>query len=720
MADSVVRLKVESQEYDNKLKRAAEGLTRYADECRKVGGTLEYLDDGVLEFVRELGQMDTVATGSRQKLREMSNALNTLTMTYRSLTDEEKSSPFGQELARGIDQLTERAGEAQDAMTDVQQSIRNAASDTRVFDQVAGGMTMLTSTMQTAQGAAKLLGIELGDNVEVIAKLQAAMAVTQGLQQMQNLLQKQSALMQGVNALQKEFNLLAKANPYVLLASAVAAVAGAYLIWSKNGDMAKKVQASLNAELDTTKLQLEQIDKDTDFSVGIAEAAGKSWKAIHDLRLEAARTKLQIADLNYDKLFESGASKEQMAEAAEIQKKAWDNVMKVLNEGTIHEVQQRYKKTGSGTGGRVSAMEQTEEQMNSAKINALTQEYITASDDRRRAIEQEIAVLQKRNEEIGKLKDMALGKVFEAGEIKEVTVTGNKNLQLGRVVSESNIGQYISNINNEIKSSEIGSTLYEKMTERLADANAFKNLLTVAVQNGIDTSDFNTQGLWKKIVGGGDIDDSVWHNLQNQINDKLAEMGIDPIQIDFKTGGLEKVKKDGDATAKSMQSAASAISSVGSALQQVEDPSAKVAGIVAQGIAAVVSASGIATEKAAGQSRHWVEYLAAAASITAQMVTIVSQMHSVSGYAEGGMVRGNSYSGDNILMPVDGGAGGYAGLNAGEIVLNRAAQGALASQLQGDGGGRRVIGEIQGEKILLVVNRTLRRRGEGELVTWKS
>ena len=66
MADSILRLKVESQEYDSKIKRAAEGIKKYADECRKVGGTLEHLDEGVLEFVQALGKMDTVATSSKQ------------------------------------------------------------------------------------------------------------------------------------------------------------------------------------------------------------------------------------------------------------------------------------------------------------------------------------------------------------------------------------------------------------------------------------------------------------------------------------------------------------------------------------------------------------------------------------------------------------------------------------------------------------------------------
>lgn len=200
MADNILRLKVDSQEYDAKIRRAAEGIQQYAQRCHEVGGTLQHLDDGVLEFVQALGSMNTVSTSTKQQLREMSNALTTLTQTYRGLTDEEKASPFGQELAHSIQQLTERAGAAQDAMMDVQASIRNAASDTRLFDQMAQGMSVATAGFQGLTGAGKLLGIEMGNDVEVIAKLQAAMAVTNSLTTIQNALQKQSALMQGLNA----------------------------------------------------------------------------------------------------------------------------------------------------------------------------------------------------------------------------------------------------------------------------------------------------------------------------------------------------------------------------------------------------------------------------------------------------------------------------------------------------------------------------------------
>jgi DNA repair exonuclease SbcCD ATPase subunit len=98
----------------------------------------------------------------------------------------------------------------------------------------------------------------------------------------------------------------------------------------------------------------------------------------------------------------------------------------------------------------------------------------------------------------------------------------------------------------------------------------------------------------------------VYNQKIDQLNEKINEFS-------------HTSEKGGESSSKAWSSTASAISSVGSAINAIDDPTAKIIGLVAQGIASVVSATGIATEKAAGQSRHWAEYLAAAASITAQM-----------------------------------------------------------------------------------------------------
>ncbi len=298
MADSILRLKVESQEYDAKLKRATEGLNKYVDGCRKAGGTLEHLDDGVLDFVKALGQMDTVSQGGTQSLREMTKSITDLTIKYNSLTDSEKQSPFGVALSKSIDQLTERAGVVRDAMADVQAAINHAASDTRVFDQISGTVSLATSTFQTFQGAAKLLGVELGDNVEVIAKLQAAMAVTNGLTQIQNALQKQSAVMQGVAALQTKanaaaqallakntvaataageaFNAVARMNPYVLIASAVIMAGTALVAFTRHSKEATEAEKQQAEETERLRKKQEELQQAIGRHVGDVEAKYRS------------------------------------------------------------------------------------------------------------------------------------------------------------------------------------------------------------------------------------------------------------------------------------------------------------------------------------------------------------------------------------------------------------------------------------------------------------
>ena len=87
MADSILRLKVESQDYDNKLKQATQGLTRYADQCRKVGGTLEVVEKETLDYVRALGQMDTPSRTATGKQAEMQKAFVELSAQYKQMTD---------------------------------------------------------------------------------------------------------------------------------------------------------------------------------------------------------------------------------------------------------------------------------------------------------------------------------------------------------------------------------------------------------------------------------------------------------------------------------------------------------------------------------------------------------------------------------------------------------------------------------------------------------
>ena len=80
------------------------------------------------------------------------------------------------------------------------------------------------------------------------------------------------------------------------------------------------------------------------------------------------------------------------------------------------------------------------------------------------------------------------------------------------------------------------------------------------------------------------------------------------------------------------------------------------------------------------------------------------------------MIPGNSMSGNRLRLPVDGGRG-MIGVNSGELILNRAQQGIIASELEGGGMENLQLDTIiRGEDIRLVLNNNGRRTGRGEYV----
>ena len=279
-----------------------------------------------------------------------------------------------------------------------------------------------------------------------------------------------------------------------------------------------------------------------------------------------------------------------------------------------------------------------------------------------------------------------------------------------------NIDAAISDVKKEIATIPVGTIKFNLDQTTLVDLTTLKTLIDEQVKNGLDIDPEATQGLFSKIQLGIDIEDTTWQDLIDKINEKLKELDIEPISINFKTGDTAKTGKE---TENAWKNAASAVQSVGSALQQIEDPSAKIVGIIGQAIANI--ALGFAQATAASSGGGIFAWIAAITGGLATMISTISAIHSATGYADGGIVKGNTYSGDQIPALVDGSQ--MVGLNAGEVVLNRSQQGVLAASLQavgqsgeGGGGGKPY---VSGEVIWLGLNNYLNRSGRGEIVTSK-
>lgn len=172
-------------------------------------------------------------------------------------------------------QLSKETAMLRDAVKDATDEITRMASDTSNLDAVLGLAAGASGGFAAFTGAMELFEAESEDVQEAQKKLQAAIAITTGVQAIQNAVQKQSAIMLGISRLQmaalskaqvynrlvtiqgtkatlaatvaqKAFNLIAAANPYVLLALALVTVVGALVLFASNTDKSAKNQQKLN------------------------------------------------------------------------------------------------------------------------------------------------------------------------------------------------------------------------------------------------------------------------------------------------------------------------------------------------------------------------------------------------------------------------------------------------------------------------------------------
>ena len=218
------------------------------------------------------------------------------------------------------------------------------------------------------------------------------------------------------------------------------------------------------------------------------------------------------------------------------------------------------------------------------------------------------------------------------------------------------------------------------------------------------------------LKAGLDIDTAMavqeqWEGgLREQIEEALnadalrlkASLEIDPDQ-------LKEVTTDAKKMGDNWQAAGQAIQAVGSAMNAIEDPAAKVAGTIAEAIASIAMGAGQAIASHGGRMENggpWA-WIAFAAATTATMIATIASVRKATSHADGGIIPGNNLSGDNRL----------AWVNSGEVVLNAAQSDTLAARLQGEDGDYQPRNSyISGEQIVTVINAYGRRTGRGEIL----
>ena len=146
MADLITRLKVDSTEYDAKIKRAAQGLQHYVKSAHDSGDVIGRLLGDTKKYVESLGNMATVSTTARGRLNELTAAFTDLRAVYNSLSDEEKNAQggFGQTLNKQLEILKSRINDTKQELKDIDAELGN----TKQAEQgTASGIEGLTSAL---------------------------------------------------------------------------------------------------------------------------------------------------------------------------------------------------------------------------------------------------------------------------------------------------------------------------------------------------------------------------------------------------------------------------------------------------------------------------------------------------------------------------------------------------------------------------------------------
>jgi len=146
MPDLITRLKVDSTEYDAKIKRAAQGLQHYVQSAHDSGDVIGRLLGDTKKYVESLGNMATVSTTARGRLNELTAAFTDLRSVYNSLSEEEKSAKggFGQELNKQLEILKGRINDTKNELKGIDQELGN----TKQSEQGAtSGIEGLTSAL---------------------------------------------------------------------------------------------------------------------------------------------------------------------------------------------------------------------------------------------------------------------------------------------------------------------------------------------------------------------------------------------------------------------------------------------------------------------------------------------------------------------------------------------------------------------------------------------
>jgi hypothetical protein len=301
------------------------GIKDLGELKKRVDGITNSFTEGLGEGVKQALDEAGISLEEFQNLLKKTEETNTtLKSSLRDITEQLAQMKIrGEENTVQYQELAAKAGLYRDALGDVQKEINKTASDTRKLDTAIEFIQGIAGAFAIMQGVIALAGDESEEFQKTLLKVNAAMSILAGLQQLQNLLQKESNIIRAVSLVQQRAGIVATnletaaqsknvvikgaaivtqrilnavmaANPALIVVAALGALAAALVLFTGKTRDAADVTAELNRELeksaDFANESLDIIDRRTKIEVEKAKQRGDSELQVQKIISDGLKT----------------------------------------------------------------------------------------------------------------------------------------------------------------------------------------------------------------------------------------------------------------------------------------------------------------------------------------------------------------------------------------------------------------------------------------------
>lgn len=666
MADVITRFKLETTQYDSKLRDTVKGLKDVIHLHELAGKDFKEFSDSQVQAARSLGQMATNATNAKDKVKELVSSYNDMSRTYNEMSETMKKSEGGKTLASSLEQLQKRIKDAKAEM--------NATPG--ILDKMASKLTVNVDAIKLFN-----VGLQAAKGALSVAK-DAFFASEATVDEWGRTIDASKSLYEGFLTALNTGDI----SGYISrINDIVAAARAAYNELDRLGTM-KRIQAPQMSAQQTENERMRMMIQTGRY---IAPIDGRG-NAVYNGRVMQNGDLLSPAQIKaIERQLQGGMQKVVTLVSNEVRQST--KAINAVYDRQAKELGLSLKEFRAGT----SSMAEFDKRI------AGYQQY--------RSFEREHTTYDSRS---GISHRDNVANPYEAFKSWGVfRVDGDRYNQLVQLIQQRD---------------QQMAQAYGMQSQNYRAINRVEGITPRQLMGGGGGAGgaggvvvFDVSKIAFKAGEGVKADpdryfQSVWSMMNDKgmrdmlgIPGKQSDLGKDISEKDYRK--LLGLRKDEDDNTKEIADRiGSVVSGVGNIFSGIQNLGVEIPDGLAKTIGAIQTMTGILTS-----------ILALVTLIKGEQTvqTTTGIIDAIVPFARGGVVRaangyvsGNTYSGDQIP----------ALLNAGEVVLNRSQVSTLAAQFSGSGD--KVLnlrGLLRGSNILLCLENTLQEQGKGELVTFK-